>query len=133
MKKIILDTNFLLAPYQFKVDIFTEINRIADFRYEIFVLDKTLDELKRINREQTGLNKDAARFALKMIGAKGIKSLKSEAGRNTDDSIVGIASKEEYIVATQDKILKKRLMDKGIAIIIIRQGKKLELLNKRYG
>ena len=36
MKKIILDTNFLITAIKFKVDIFTEINRICDFNYKIF-------------------------------------------------------------------------------------------------
>ncbi|MBW2991754.1 hypothetical protein KY345_00870 [Candidatus Woesearchaeota archaeon] len=31
MRKIILDTNFLLIPGQFKIDIFSEIRRICDF------------------------------------------------------------------------------------------------------
>ena len=46
MKKIILDTNFLLIPAQFKVDIFDEIDRIMIEKYQLFVLDKTIDELK---------------------------------------------------------------------------------------
>ena len=42
--KIILDTNFLMIPSMFKVDIFSEIERICDFKYELCIVDKTLDE-----------------------------------------------------------------------------------------
>ena len=52
MKTVLLDTNFLLIPAQFKVDIFSEIDRICTFQYEIAVLDKTIDELNKIIKEQ---------------------------------------------------------------------------------
>jgi len=50
MRKIILDTNFLLIPAQFKVDIFSEIDRICSFTYSLFVLDKSVEELKKISK-----------------------------------------------------------------------------------
>ena len=56
IKKILLDTNFLLIPYQFKIDIFTQIDKISMFKYGIFALDKTLEELKKIVNEQKGKN-----------------------------------------------------------------------------
>lgn len=131
MLKIILDTNFLLIPYQFKLDIFKEIDRIADFNYDVSVLDKTVEELKNISEKQTGKNKEAAKFALKLIEAKKIKALKTT-GKNTDDAIFDLASRERFIVATQDKALKRRLTGKGISIIIMRKKSKLELLNADY-
>ena len=48
MKKIFLDTNFLLSVYQFRIDIFLEIDRIILEKYELCVLDKTIDELKKL-------------------------------------------------------------------------------------
>ena len=36
MKKILLDTNFLLIPFQFNVDIFAEINRIANSLNQLY-------------------------------------------------------------------------------------------------
>ncbi len=132
MEKIILDTNFLLIPCQFKIDIFTEIDRIFHFKYAIFILDKTLDELETIVEKQKGKDKEAARFALKLLDAKGIKTIKSGNDKPVDDSIADIASQEKVIVATQDKILKKRLEAIGTPLIIMRQKKKLELLGYGY-
>ena len=43
MQKILLDTNFLLIPAAFNVDIFSEFNRIFPLN-EIFILDKSLNE-----------------------------------------------------------------------------------------
>ena len=45
MKKIIFDTNFALVPAQLKVDIFSEIVRIMDEKYEICVLKETISEM----------------------------------------------------------------------------------------
>ena len=74
-KKIILDTNFLLIPAQFKVDIFSEIVRIADFSYELFIIDKTLDELKKITETQKVKDRFAANLALQLLKAKNVKRI----------------------------------------------------------
>ena len=56
MEKILLDTNFLLIPSQFKVDIFSEIKRICNFSYKLYVLDKSVGELNYIIENQKGIN-----------------------------------------------------------------------------
>ena len=77
MKRIILDTNFLLIPAQFKVDIFSEIQRIADFKYQLYILDKTITELKKIQKEQRGKHKRAAKLGLDLIKKKKVKIIKT--------------------------------------------------------
>lgn len=125
MKKILLDTNFLMAWGQFKVDIFTQIDKISTFRYELFTLDKNLDELNKIIEEQKGKDKDAAKIALKLIDVKGIKIMKTKSNQKTDDLILDLASKNDFIVATQDKFLKSRLKEKSVPMIVLRQKKKM--------
>ena len=49
MIQVILDTNFLLIPSQFGVDVFSEIERLVHERHEVCVLDKSLDELRLIS------------------------------------------------------------------------------------
>ena len=68
--KIILDTNFLLIPGTLKVDIFEEIKRICDFKYTLHIIDKTVDELKKITETQRGKYKTAAKLALMLIKKK---------------------------------------------------------------
>ena len=70
MKKILLDTNFLLIPSQFKVDIFSELERICIFNYKLYVLDKTVDELKYIIEKQKGKHKEAAKIGLQLLKLK---------------------------------------------------------------
>lgn len=131
MRKILLDTNFLLIPYQFKVDIFTQIDKIVVPKYKLFVLDKTIEELKKIVELQKGKNKDAAKIALKLIAIKGIGVIKTKSIGRTDDAILDTASKEGFIVATQDKDLKRRLINHSISLIVLRQKKILAIVNEK--
>jgi len=118
-KRIILDTNFLLAIGQFNVDIFSELERICDFPYTVNVLDKTIDELNKIIKTPGKKNKAEAKLALAIIKDR-VKVLKSE-GSFVDDILVSLADKNT-IIATQDKELKKRIKTR---IITMKQKKYL--------
>ena len=61
-KKIILDTNFLLIPGQFNVDIFTEVERILGEPFELCIVDKSIAELNRL----VAVGKEKDRFAAKL-------------------------------------------------------------------
>ena len=122
MKKILLDTNFLLIPAQFNVDIFAEIHRIMPSTYELYVLDKTIDELTHlsIDKKQKVNDRRAANLALQLIVAKKVNILKSSGNSYVDDLLV---NSNGYIIATQDVILKRRLKAKNIKIITLRSKK----------
>lgn len=128
--KIILDTNFLLIPGQFRVDIFSEIDRICSFRHELCVLDSSIGELKGIIGSGKGADKAAARLALQLIKAKKARILSSKTAtfKNVDETIIDLAAKNKAIVATQDKELRTRLRKLGAKVIVLRQKKYLELL-----
>lgn len=128
MRRILLDTNFLMACGQFKVDIFSEIDRICNFNYKIYILDKTTHELKDIVEKQKGKQKDAARIALQLLKLKNISTIKTTSKRHTDDIIVEYA-KKDYLVATQDKDLKRRLINQNTIVIVIKQKKILAFVN----
>ena len=127
MKEIILDTNFLLIPYEFKVDIFAEIDRICDSKYELCIFCQTIDELKKIIKEQKGKNSIAARLALSLIKQKSLKILNNSESGYVDDSILKYCNRNT-IVATQDKELKNKLKEKEIKIIFLRNKKYLEII-----
>ncbi len=128
MKKIILDTNFLLIPALFKVDIFEEIKRICDFQYELCVLDKTLDELEKvIQTTKKGKDKEAAKLAMGLIKSKHINIIETESIKNVDDLILDLLNQGDYIVATQDKALKDKIRAKNAQIIVLRQKNHLKL------
>ena len=125
MKKIILDTNFLMLPGQFKVDIFKEIDRIIDEKYEIFIVDKTKDELEKLIKGGKEKEIKAAKLALQLIKKFNVKIINTQ-GDNVDDIIVQLKDKDT-IVATMDKELRKRL--KG-DVIVLRQKKYLKCFTR---
>ncbi|MBS3146744.1 hypothetical protein J4471_03535 [Candidatus Woesearchaeota archaeon] len=108
--KILLDTNFIITSLKFKIDIFSEIRRIAYFNYEIFVLDKTIDELKKLKNK----------LALQIIDKYNVKITKTSENLDADALLILYAD-SETIVATQDRELRKALKKKNIRILSIRQ------------
>lgn len=123
MKKIILDTNALMAIAEFKIDLFSELENVCDFTYDLFVLAGTIRELKKIMEEQRGKYKAAAKLALGIIKVKGIERIKEEG--YVDDLLVNY-SKKGYLVLTQDVALKKRLAK---PYLTIRQKKRIMLVS----
>tara|TARA_Y100000310_G_C20249139_1_gene608263 strand:- start:247 stop:618 length:372 start_codon:yes stop_codon:yes gene_type:complete len=118
VKRIILDTNALMAISNFKIDLFRELENI-NFQYDLFILKGTIDELKKIIKEQRGKYKQAAKLGLALIKAKKIKSIESFG--NVDDELVK-QSKKGALVLTQDIGLKRRLHK---PYLTIRQKKKI--------
>ncbi len=126
-KRIILDTNFLLIPAQFGLDIFTELDKTLDYSYSLFIMDKSLEELKEASKQQKGALKEAVKVTLSLI-----KSMKDNNKLNIipaktsyiDREILETADKET-LVATQDLELRKKLHEKGIKTIVMRQRKHL--------
>ncbi len=118
MKKIIFDTNFAVIPFQFKVDIYSELDRIIDEKYEILFLNICTDELKKLK---------FGNAALDLMKKKKVKFIDTDLIKNVDNTILNFAKKENAIIATQDKELKKKALKKGLKIITLRQKKYLTI------
>ena len=134
MQKILIDTNFLLIPAAFNVDIFSEFNRLFPIN-TLFILDKSTSELKNIELKQKGKYRQQAKIGLQMLKKYRINIIKTEKHINAykstskilsvDDLIVDFAIKGNYIVATQDKEIKAKLKKHNKKSIILRQKKYL--------
>lgn len=125
MKAIILDTNFLTIPAEFKVDIFSEIDRICSFQYSIFILDKSIEELEKIMETQKGKEKAKAKLTLQIIKNKGMNVIKTNSDKTVDDLLIDLSKDKDNIVATQDRELRRHL--KGKNTIFLRNKKYLEM------
>ena len=120
--KILLDTNFLVAPFQFSFDLFDELERLYP-SCEIYTIDDAVQESRSIKGgNYSGLIEQ-------LINKKDIEVLETEGGGEVDDLIVDIS--DEFIVATNDKELKQRLLENSRPVIIIRTGDHLEVKNGR--
>lgn len=120
--KIILDTNFLVAPFQFSFDLFEEIERIYPYHH-LYTLDDAVQEAKSIEKGKYG------DLVEQLIEKKNIEVLETEGEGTVDDLLVDIS--DEYIIATNDKELKERIMDNSRPVMIIRTGDHLEVINQR--
>jgi len=131
MTRVILDTNMLLVPGQFKVDVFTEIDRIMEEPYELVILDGSLEELKKL-AAGSGDDARSAKLGQLLIDhqekrdfaantqCKGLKILGSSVGSHVDDAILKIAE-DDTLVATNDGDLKRRLLEQGVRVIYLKQ------------
>ena len=124
-KQVILDTNFLLIPGQFKVDIFTQIQEIMNEPFELCIVDKSIKELNKV--AATGKEKDrfASKLALVLIRQKNLKTLHSFGSKKSVDDIIVKKADSNTFIATQDKALRQMLRQKGAIIIGMRQKKYL--------
>lgn len=121
LKKLVLDTNFLMVPGQLGVDIFAELKRAADFPFEIYTTSGNVLELEKLKKEAKKRDKTAANIALGLIKAKNLKIIQIERDKDIDSSLVELAN-AGYIIATADKGLQKRLD----SYIFLRQKKFIE-------
>ena len=116
MKKVWLDTNFLMLPVQFKVDLFGELERIMNEPFEVLVPSGAVNELKIIAARGT---KDgtAARVALKMVEAGRAKV--QESSGKLDDWLL-LKATEGDLVCTNDVGLIRRLREIKVRRIQLR-------------
>jgi len=130
MRRIIIDTNFLLIPLQFNVDIFSEFERICNFHYRLCILSESVMELEGITQTQKSKSRKAAAFALKLAKLKKIHIIETEKGYV--DSLILETAKKEDIVATQDAELRRKLAAKGISVIYLRSRQFLEMIERNH-
>ncbi|MBI5073326.1 hypothetical protein HZA99_05915 [Candidatus Woesearchaeota archaeon] len=119
MKKIILDTNFLLIPAQCNVDIFAEIDRLFPEHYQLYVVEKSLWELDKVAAEGGQKQKLQVKLTKALLKTQNIKIHACDQEGTVDDLLVAF-SKEGYIIATQDQELKRRI---GHNLLSLRQKK----------
>jgi rRNA-processing protein FCF1 len=124
--KVVLDTNALMVPEQFKVEILSELQRLG--YTECMVPSAVMEELRNLTNYARGKDKIAARIGIALAErCKIIETGKeSKDALNADQSIENLAIQERVAVFTNDKALKKRLFSKGITVIYLRQGRYLE-------
>jgi rRNA-processing protein FCF1 len=113
--QIIFDTNFLVYSIKYRIDFESELKRICDFNFDMCLIDKTIDELKKLKVPE-------AKIALALIDRFKIIDTKDSKLKRVDDILVDLTSKG-CIIATQDIELKKRIRLITKKIIILRQNK----------
>ena len=125
--KIILDSNSLFVPLQFKIDIFSEVERLLNRRVNFVLLSQIKRELELLAAEKSPRIRKEALFALKLAEKCTYVPVDSDEKMTTDDIIVKVAKAWNSPVFTNDSQLRRRLRDISVPVIYVRQKSRLEI------
>jgi hypothetical protein len=124
--EVIVDSNALFAPLQFKIDMFGELERLLNRRFELILLSPVRGELETLAAEGSPKTRRMANFALKL--AEKCRYVEVNSSKKVvDDVIVETAAKWRTPVFTNDSQLRKRLRDISVPVIYLRQKSRLEI------
>ena len=125
--KVIIDSNALFIPFQFKIDIFNCLQQLLERRLELILLSPVKRELESLAKKGSPKMRKNALCALKLAEKCTYIEVDAPPSALADDVIVKIAEKWKSPVFTNDRQLKKRLRDISVPVIYVRQKSRLEI------
>ena len=126
-KEVVIDTNFFMVPFQFNVDIITELEKLLP-SYKLTTPSFVINELKGLKRNTKGKTRLNANLALKLANSSKveIKDISLLENETVDDALLRVSE----VLATNDIELKNRAKDKGITVAYLRQKKYIAVEGK---
>ena len=123
MKKIILDTNFILTCVKQKVDFFEYLEMQG---FQILIPKEVIGEIEGIIESKKKLRfKDDAKLSLKLLKNNSFKKINLNS-KNVDKGIVKFAKENpNMVVATLDREIKRRTKNPKL---VIREKKRLGII-----
>lgn len=123
MKKVILDTNFVLTCIRNKIDFSEEIKLRG---MQILIPQQVIKEIRGIADSRKKLRfREEANIALKILEKIPFKKIDLKE-KNVDKGIIKFAEKnKKVIIATLDRELKRKIKNSKL---VIREKKKLEVI-----
>ena len=125
--RVILDSNALFVPFQFKIDIFDCLGKLLKRNFELILLSPVKRELEALAKKGSLKMRKNAVYVLKLAEKCKYVEVDAPASALTDDIIVKVAKEWQTPVFTNDKQLKKRLRDISVPVIYVRQKSRLEI------
>ena len=124
--KVLLDTNALMIPVQFGIDLFGNLREILG-SFEPVTVPGVILELKGISR---GKGRDSAAARVGLIIAEQCTLVDTDVRRDldADEQIVQYAAATGSVVVTNDQELRKTLHRRGVDVISMRNRKQMQLL-----
>ena len=126
-KEVVIDTNFFMVPFQFNVDIITELENLLP-SYKLTTPSFVINELKGLKKNNKGKIRLNANLALKLANSSKveIKDISLLENETVDDALLRVSE----VLATNDIELKNRAKDKGITVVYLRQKKYIAVEGK---
>ena len=126
-KEVVIDTNFFMVPFQFNVDIITELENLLP-SYKLTTPSFVINELKGLKNNSKGKTRLNANLALKLANSSKveIKDISLLENETVDDALLRVSE----VLATNDIELKNRAKNKGITVAYLRQKKYIAIEGK---
>ena len=126
-KEVVIDTNFFMVPFQFNVDIITELEKLLP-SYKLTTPSFVINELKGLKNNSKGKIRLNANLALKLANSSKveIKDISLLENETVDDALLRVSE----VLATNDIELKNRAKEKGITVAYLRQKKYIAVEGK---
>ncbi len=121
-----MDSNFLMIPYQFNLDVFQEIEYLLQKKVDFVVPSAVKSELTGISA-RGGEGAAEASLALQLASRCRVVEVALDPGESVDDAIVKASQKLGAVVATTDIELRKRLRNVKVPVVYMREKSKLEV------
>jgi len=117
----VFDTNALLIPFEFGLNPYDGVRDLIP-GVRLVTLEECVSELK-------GLRPSKWESILSLGVQNRLEVVNSEVNEvSVDDRIVSFASREKCLVLTQDALLRKKLLAKGLRIVLMRNKKTFVLM-----
>lgn len=125
--RVLLDTNFLMLPIRFGVDLRPELGRVVETSFSLATTPAVIDELRRLKKNVKTRESKNIDFAL--ASAEGMEKVDDVLlpDEDVDDQLVRLSETEDLIVATTDSELRKRIRQKGKPVVFLRQRRFLSI------
>jgi rRNA-processing protein FCF1 len=123
--KILVDTNFLLIPVRFKVDIFTLSSDAVNDLTEFYVSSRVLDEIQRLKEKAKPSFVKELRLAEAFAGLCTL--IVDPSDDEVDDSLVRLALLEGMVLGTTDSELRRKARTTSVKVLYLRQKSYLVL------
>ncbi len=123
--KLLVDTNFLLIPLRFKVDIFEETQNAVNDLVDFYVSSRVLDEITILKEKSK--NKFVRQLSLVEKMAERCTVIQDDSRTLVDESLINLASREGMVIGTTDAELRQKAREAGVKVVYLRQKSHLIL------
>ena len=122
---VLLDTSAIFMIFENTIRIEDELDRLLG-SYDVRIIQEIFNEINFLKEKGSGKQKLLAKTSLSFI--KRYEILPGERGNTVDDGLLMTAKSISAIVVTNDKKLRKKLLNEGIQTICLRGNNHLMIV-----
>ena len=122
MQSLVVDANFLMSAYKFKVDAMSALRELVG-KYELVTCSSVIIELQGLSKSRgpAGPQARQALLSLAREGARVVRTIEP-----ADDWIVNYCAQHGAIACTNDAALRKRLRENGVRSIVLKGRSRID-------